>query len=165
MDLGDRRSQAVVLDAGGAEIEERSVATTWEARERAFKEYAEAVLVIEVGTHSPWVSRLFKERGFDVIVTNPRQVRLISASRHKTDQIDAHMLARLGRADPKLLSPVEHRGEEAQRDRALLQARDGLVRCRVLLINQARGMTKSLGARVPKCSPTVFPRRVARDLR
>ena len=28
LDLGDKRSQAVVLDAGGEEIEERSVATT-----------------------------------------------------------------------------------------------------------------------------------------
>lgn len=36
----------------------------------------------------------------------------------------------------------------------------GLVRCRVLLINQVRGMAKSLGVRAPKCSSTVFPRRV-----
>jgi len=115
---------------------------------------------MEVGTHSPWVSRLLKYRGFRVIVANPRQVRLISESQHKTDHFDARMLPRLGRADLKLLSPVEHRGEQAQKDRALLQARDGLVRCRVLLINQVRGMTKSLGMRVPKCSPTVFPKRL-----
>jgi len=160
LDLGDKRSQAVVLDASGEEVEQRSIASTREGFERAFKEYGGCVLVMEVGTHSPWASRVFKARGFRVIVANPRQVRLISASQHKSDQFDAHMLARLGRADPKLLSPVQHRGEETQRDRALLQARDGLVRCRVLLINQVRGVTKSLGVRVPKCSPKVFPRRV-----
>ena len=69
---------------------------------------------MEVGTHSPWVSRLLKYRGFRVIVANPRQVRLISESQHKTDHFDARMLPRLGRADLKLLSPVEHRGEQAQ---------------------------------------------------
>lgn len=89
----------------------------------------------------------------DYLLTRPK-------SQHKTDHFDARMLARLGRADPKLLSPVQHRGEQAQKDRALLQARDGLVRCRVLLINQVRGMAKSLGVRVPRCSPTVFGRRV-----
>ena len=159
LDLGDRRSQAVVLDAAGDVIEERSIATIKESFERAFEEYAGCVLVIEVGTHSPWVSRLFTARGFRVIVANPRQVRLISESQHKTDHFDARMLARLGRADPKLLSPVQHRGEEAQKDRALLRVRDGLVRCRTLLINQVRGITKSLGVRIPKGSAKVFPKR------
>jgi len=64
--------------------------------------------------HSPWASRVFKARDFRVIVANPRQLRLISASQHKSDQFDAHMLARLGRADPKLLSPVQQRGEETR---------------------------------------------------
>jgi transposase len=160
LDLGDKRSHAVVLDADGHEIEDRGIATIPMALERAFEQYVGCVVVMEVGTHSPWVSRLLSSLGFRVIVANPRQVRLISESQHKTDHFDARMLARLGRADPELLSPVEHRGEQAQKDRALLQSRDGLVRCRVLLINQVRGMTKSLGVRVPKCSPNVFPKRV-----
>lgn len=50
LDLGDRRSQVAVLDAAGEVIEERSIATTKEAFERAFKEYAGCVLVMEVGT-------------------------------------------------------------------------------------------------------------------
>lgn len=160
LDLGDKRSHAVVLDAGGHEIEERGIPTIPTALERAFEQCVGCVVVMEAGTHSPWVSRLLSSLGIRGIVANPRQVRLISDSRHKTDQFDARMLARLGRADPKLLSPVEHRGEQAQKDRALLLSRHGLVRCRVLLINQVRGMTKSLGVRVPKCSPTAFPTRV-----
>ena len=100
LDLGDKRSQAVVLDASGEEIEDRSIAKTREAFGRALKEYAGCVLVMEVGTHSPWASLVFKARGFRVIVANPRQVRLISASQHKSDHFEAHMLARLGRAAP-----------------------------------------------------------------
>lgn len=160
LDLGDRRSQAAVLDAGGELIEERSVATTPEALGKAFEEYRGCLMVMEIGTHSPWVSRLYKERGFQVITANPRQVRLISESRRKTDRMDAQLLARLGRMDPTLLSPVQHRGAEAQAHRALLQARDGLVRCRTLLVNQTRGLAKSLGQRLPSCSSEVFDRRV-----
>ncbi len=69
------------------------------------------------------------------------------------------MLARLGRADPKLLSPVEHRGEQVQKDRALLQARDGYALPGAPDQPSPRH-DQSLGVRVPKCSPTVFPRRV-----
>ena len=39
LDLGDKRSQAVVLDASGEEIEDRSIATTRDAFERATAEY------------------------------------------------------------------------------------------------------------------------------
>jgi transposase len=55
------------------------------------------------------------------------------------------MLARLGRADPKLLSPVRHRSEAAQRALVRLKAREALVRSRVNLINSARFLLKSLG--------------------
>lgn len=82
------------------------------------------------GTHSPWVSRRLVELGFRVIVANPRQVRLIAQSGSKSDGFDAEVLARLRRADQKLLSPITHRSEVAQRDRIVLQAREGLVRAR-----------------------------------
>jgi hypothetical protein len=35
---------------------------------------------VEVGTHSPWVSRVVKRLGHEVIVANARQVKLISHS-------------------------------------------------------------------------------------
>jgi transposase len=160
LDLGDKFTQASVLDAAGELVEERRIATTKAALQGAFEEYRGSTLVLEVGTHSPWISRLMKERGFRVIVANPRQVRLIYLNQRKTDRLDATNLARLGRVDPKLLSPVEHRGEEAQQHRALLQTRDGMVRCRTLLINQVRGTAKSLGIRLPSCSTEAFDQRV-----
>ena len=78
LDLGDRRCEACVLDAAGEVVERRSVATTKVAMEGVFDEYVGCLVVMEVGTHSPWVSRLFKTRGFKVITANPRQVRLIT---------------------------------------------------------------------------------------
>jgi transposase len=117
-------------------------------------------VVLEVGCHSPWISRPLKQEGYEVIVANPRRVRLIAESDKKSDRFDAEQLARLGRMDPELLSPIVHRGERAQRDRVLLLARDGLVRSRTLLINQVRGFAKSLGSRVPSSSSEAFPKRV-----
>jgi hypothetical protein len=41
--------------------------------------------------------------------------------------LDAERLARLGRVDPKLLHPIQHRGATAQADRAVVRSRHVLV--------------------------------------
>ena len=163
LDLGDRFSQVCVLNAEG-EVEARlRVATTRKGLEAGLKRYAGARVVLEVGTHSPWVSHGLEGAGYEVIVANPRRLRSITQSDRKDDRTDAEQLARLGRADPRLLSPIRHRGLEAQRDRALLRVRDGLVRARALLVNQARGLAKPLGLRLPKCMTEGFASRMRRE--
>ena len=122
--------------------------------------YPRSRVVLEVGTHSPWVSRCVTKHGHEGIVANPRRVRLIAENDSKTDAVDAELLARLGRIDPGLLKPIVHRGERAQHDRILLLARDGLVRARTQLVNQVRGFAKSLGVRLPASSTEAFPKRV-----
>src|SRR5437763_5699589 len=73
-------------------------------------------IALEIGTHSPWISRLLSELGHEVIVANARKVRLIGESRKKDDRIDAQTLARLARIDPQLPYPVKHRSVQAQAD-------------------------------------------------
>jgi transposase len=160
LDLGDKWSEGAVLDARGEVVERVRVRSTPKGFDQAFASYEGVRLVLEVGTHSPWASRRFTARGFEVIVANPRRVRLIAQGDSKTDEFDAELLARLGRVDPNLLSPIVHRGEAAQRDLSLIRSRDGLVRARTQLINQVRGFAKSLGIRLPGSSSEAFPRRV-----
>src|SRR5262249_21406968 len=102
------------------------------------------------------VSVLLEELGHQVTVVNARRVKLISQSDSKSDQIDSELLARLGKADVKLLAPIRHRSMEAQSDLAVPKARDGLVGCRTKLINTCRGLVKSFGRRLPKCSAQTF---------
>jgi transposase len=163
VDLGDRKSDICVLDESGEVIETAKVATTQVAMRAAFAR-ERALVVIEVGTHSPWVSELLGELGHDVIVANPRQLALITKSHRKQDSRDAEMLARLGRADRKLLSPVKHRGTKARADLALVRVRDGLVATRTALINQARGMVKSFGYRLGGCSTRAFVKKTEQEV-
>lgn len=72
-------------------------------------------MVLECGTDSPWICPLLEDMGHEVILANPRQLPLISKSLKKTDSSDAETLARMGRADPKLLSPVKPRSPEVPR--------------------------------------------------
>jgi transposase len=115
LDLGDKYSYLCLIDTDSGEvIEEGRMRTTPEALERRFCSEQPLRIAIEVGTHSPWVSRVLEECGHEVLVANPRQVRLIYSNRRKTDEIDAENLARLARLDPKLLYPLKHRGEHSQ---------------------------------------------------
>jgi transposase len=157
-DLGDKKSEICVLDAKG-EVEERtSVRTTRKAMTALFTRAA-AHVVIEVGAHSRWVSALLAQLGHRVTVANPRRVKLISESDSKTDRHDAELLARLGRADVKLLAPVGHRKPQTQADLAVAKARDILVATRSKLVNHVRGTVKSVGERLPMCTSASFARK------
>ena len=164
VDLGDRWSRFCVLDKHGKVLEEDTIATTGRAFGKRSGNLTPARIVIEVGTHSPWVQRLLQELGHETITANPRYVRLIYGSRNKNDQLDAERLARLARVDTKLLHPIQHRGGTAQADRALLRSRNALVECRTKLVNHARGIVKSIGGRLPSCSTSYFHKRVRQDL-
>ena len=159
LDLGDKWSQVCLLDGSGEIVEETRVRTTEEAMRRFFARLDPARVVLEVGTHSPWVSRLVDEAGHESIVANPRRVKLISQNEHKTDRVDAELLARLGRVDPKLLKPVTHRTKETQQDLVLIRSRAALVRSRTLLINSVRGQVKSAGCRMRSSSSETFGKR------
>jgi transposase len=162
LDLGDKYSHLCFIDTESGEvIEEGRLRTTPEAFERRFGSERPIRIAIEVGTHSPWVSRLLAECGHEILVANPRKTRLIYGERRKTDKLDAHKLARLARVDPELLYPIEHRGEESQAHLALIHSREALVRSRTQLINHVRGTVKSFGARLPKCSAESFYKKVA----
>lgn len=160
LDVSDRYCHVCVLDVRGEIEREDRIRTTPAAVGSWFARYAHARVVLEVGPHSPWLSRLLKGQGHEVVVANPRRVRLIAEAERKSDRIDAETLARLGRADPKLLRPIEHRGEAAQQDLALLRVREGLVRSRTKLIQCARGLAKSFGVRLPTSSTPSFAKRV-----
>jgi transposase len=110
------------------------------------------------------VSRYIARLGHEVIVANPHKVKLITQSVRKNDRIDARQLARLARVDPKLLSPIQHRSEEAQADLAVIRARAGLVEARTKLINCARGLAKPMGERLKNCDADQVKEVLAEDL-
>ncbi len=155
-DIGDKFTDVCVLDQDGAVVEQARVRTTRRSLERHLEGFGRARVVLEVGMHSRWVAAALGEAGHEVIVANPRQVRLIWNRPRKTDQSDALLLARLGRVDVALLAPVRHRSREAHSDLAGLRARDQLVGARTKLVNHIRGALKPFGVRVEACSTDRF---------
>lgn len=147
MDLGDQSHEICGLDEQGDVVERQRIANTQDRLKKVFTRQTKATVAIEAGTHSGWIARLLESLGHKVVVAQPRAVRAIWDRDRKNDTSDAELLARLLRADPRLLHPIRVRGEDAQIDMLMLKTRDGLVRTRTKLINQARGLAKSLGHR------------------
>jgi transposase len=164
IDLGDRRSRVYVVDASGERVAEGWASTTREGLCKWFGKYAGARVVMETGTHSPWASRLAEESGHETFVANPSELYGPKRRKRRNDKLDAEKLARLGRADPALLYPIRHRGEEAQADLAVLRSRDQLVQARTQMVSHVRSTVKSIGERLPKCDTGVFARRMREAL-
>jgi transposase len=156
LDLGDKWSRYCVLDSAGVILEEDRVRSNAESLLERFGSLASIRIVIETGTHSPWVSRTLEGMGHSAVVANARKLRMIYESDRKNDRLDARMLARLGRVDLELLAPVQHRRAQTQADLAVIRGRDSLVAARTQLINSCRGMVKAMGGRPPKSTTSAF---------
>ena len=63
MDLGDKMSRYCMLDQNGEVLREASVGTAQKAMTQVFASMKRCRIAIEVGAHSPWVSRLLKSFG------------------------------------------------------------------------------------------------------
>ena len=160
VDVGDKNSHYCVLGPEGEITQEGILRTTPVGFSTQFPSATPCRIVLEVGTHSPWISRLLRGLGHEVIVANAGRVRMIYDNDNKNDRVDARTLARLARVDTELLHPIRHRSAEAQADLALLHARDCLVSLRTKLVNTVRGMVKAIGSRLPSSSPEYFPQKV-----
>ncbi len=156
IDLGHKKSNYCVMNTGKDVLAEDKMPTTHEAFTAYFSAIPRSRIALEVGTHSPWVNALLKDLGHEVYVANPRKMDSIKKNKRKNDKVDAQKLARLVRSDPELLYPIQHREVKARQHLILLRGRDAVVATRTKLINCVRGLVKSVGGRVPRCSAECF---------
>lgn len=160
IDLGDRFSWVfVVSNETGEVLGNQRVRTRVQDFETLLAGLPRMRVVLETGTHSNWVARLAQRCGHETVVAHARCLRMVYENPRKSDEVDARMLAELGSTHPHLLHPVRVRTAETSAHLAVLRARDSLVRTRTRLVCSARGLTKSLGYRLPSCSSKCFARR------
>jgi len=159
LDVGDRQSHYCVLDLDGGVVAEGVVKTTEASLRVLFEGKGRMRIALEAGTHSPWISRLLIALGHEVLVANPRKLRLIAESDAKHDRADAQLLARLAQVGPALLAPIHTRSAQTQIDLTLIRAREVAVQTRTKIVNAVRGMVKSTGHRLPASPRLTFVRK------
>jgi transposase len=156
IDVHAKTSELCEVCGNGKVVRRERFSTTRAQLRRRFEGVARMRVVMECGGSTPWIVRLLEALGHEVVVVNPRRVRLIAESTLKCDRVDAEILARLSRLDPELLRPVYQRSFEGQLVRTQLAVRSSLVRARAALINQVRGTLRAHGAAMSSCLARSF---------
>jgi len=157
LDVSDRFSSYCMIDAlSGEAIEEGKVATRAASLAARFDAKTPLRVVLETGTHATWIARLLRGLGHEALVADARRLRFIWGSERKDDEVDARMLAKVGRLDPSLLHPVRTRSPETDEGLAVLRSRDALVEARTKLVNSLRGQMKRMGLPLPRLTTDAF---------
>jgi transposase len=109
----------------------------------------EVKVVVEASTRTRWAAEVLERLGAEVVVVDPRKIRVIAETKHKTDRTDARILADLLRTGA-LPEPVWQapRGTRELRDQVRL--RWGLVRERANLMLRGRSLLASVGISLGK---------------
>ena len=156
IDVHLKTSDLCLLSPAGKVLERERFASTQAGFRKQFEGVARMRVVMESGGSTPWIYRLLCALGHEVVVVNPRRLRLIAESTLKSDRIDAEILARLSRFDLELLRPVYQRSPAGQELRTKIRVRSTLVRTRVALINQIKGTLRSQGVRFSSMTASSF---------
>jgi transposase len=149
LDVSDKYIYGCLLDDSGAVVDEFRMSTRSSAVVKRFKGQRKLRIALEVGRHSPWLSRTLEGLGHEVLVANPRKLRLVYGDNTKNDRLDAEKIARLARVDTSLLWPIRHRRADTQAALAVLRSREVVVAARTNLINSARAQVLAFGGALP----------------
>lgn len=130
IDVHAKTSELCEVSGQGKVVRRESFCSTQAGYRRRFEGITRMRVVLEAGGSTPWIARLLEALGHEVVVVNPRRLRLIAESTLKYDRVDAEILARLSRIDLELRRPVYQRSLAGQLLRTQLRVRSSLVRAR-----------------------------------
>jgi transposase len=150
LDVGFKRTAVCVVDGSGRSVWRGVVDTHPEAIAAALKRWRNGLekVGLETGSMSPWLARGLGVLGFPVVCMDARRAAdAVKSRRVKSDKADAFALAEMLRTG--WYSAVHVKSEESHRLKALLGARDQLVRAKRALGNQVRGLLRPFGIRLP----------------
>lgn len=150
LDVSLRSCALCIVDEKGSVRLERELPCEIEAIADALADFPNPVARVgfEAGTMSQHLYFGLRDRGFDVVCMEARQVNAaLSAMRNKTDRNDARGIAQVLRTG--WFSPVHIKCRESHGVRALLSTRRALLSKTIDLANEVRGLLKIFGIRLP----------------
>lgn len=147
IDLHKRTSTWVLVDAKRSIIHKQTVSVSRPAIEAGINALPVSITSIKA-TLEPvcgwrWVQEQLIASGIATVTANPTKVRLIAASKHKTDTNDARMLAELLASG---YLPEAYRVSETGLElRGLVRERHYLIALRTSLKNRLKGVVTAHG--------------------
>jgi transposase len=150
LDVGFKRTAVCLVNSSGRTIWRGAVDTHPQTIAAALHRLREDIekVGLETGSMSPWLARGLGVLGIPVVCMDARRAAdAIKSRRVKSDKADAFALAEMLRTG--WYSAVHVKSDDSHRLKALLGARDQLVRAKRALGNQVRGLLRPFGIRSP----------------
>lgn len=149
LDVSLETTAICVIDDQGRTLAMTSASSDPHAIAKVLRRHAKKIvrIVLESGQLSTWLTRELRTLGLPVICVDARQAhRALSGRLNKSDAADAEGLAQLARTG--WFREVHIKSLTSDRLRALLTARDRLIRIRKELEGQVRGTLKTFGIKL-----------------
>jgi transposase len=149
LDVSLKRTAVCIVDEQGGVVWEGWTDTHPEMIFRVLERWqCELVSVgLETGSMTPWLARALKGFGLAVVVMDARRAAdAVKARPTKTDRADARALAEMLRTG--WFTEVFVKSEQGHRLKALLSARDQLVRNKRTFFGQIRGLLRPFGIKL-----------------
>lgn len=154
-----------VVDDAGQRVWEGSVPSSSDAIAVIIREKASELIRagMETGPQAVWLWHTLRDRGIAVDCIHARRATAaLKRQANKTDRNDAFGLARLVHSG--WYEPVAIKSFDRYRMRAVLTARERIVRMCTTMINQIRGLAKTFGLQLSAGKGQVFGQPVRRAL-
>lgn len=151
LDVGDKVTHVCVVDGEGAIVWRGACATDPEVVAATLARHAGGLsrVVLETGPLSAFLYHGLIERGVPAVCICARHAKgVLSVRVNKSDVHDAEGLAQLARTG--WFKAVNIKGSATHLDRAQLKVREQLIRARLAMTNQLRGLLKLFGLRMGK---------------
>lgn len=151
LDVGDKSTHVCVVDGDGAILWRGVCATDPEVLASTLDRHAAGLerVVLETGPLSAFLYHGLIERDVPAVCICARHAKgVLSVRVNKSDVHDAEGLAQLARTG--WFKAVHIKGSATHLDRAQLKVREQLIRARLSMANQLRGLLKLFGLRMGK---------------
>lgn len=150
LDVSLKRTEICVVDASGRMLWRGVADTHPEMIAEKLGRWRDGLVRVglETGSMTPWLARELAAEGLPVVVMDARRAAdALKARPVKTDRADARALAEM--LQTGWYTEVFVKSEESHRRRALLSAREQLVRMKRQIFGQVRGLLRPFGVRLP----------------
>lgn len=152
MDIHKKTTTFCIIDEAGQVLrrgKEASTESSWLGMVSDWPAGSVRV-ALETGSLTWWVVDVLRQAGIEPVVVDARQFKMIASSKKKSDKRDARALADALRGGLAERCSVCVPSEKARRGRALLQARQLVVKQSVGMLSAARSMLRSVGISIKK---------------
>jgi transposase len=153
LDVSLKETSVCIVDQDGTRIFEGKVASEPSAIARLIRKRAPDLgrMGLESGPTSVWLTHALKAEGLPVVCLDARHAQAVLSVRpNKSDRSDARGLAEMVRVG--WFKAVQVKSLASHERKALLIVRHQLVDMRVRIDNQLRGILKTFGLVIGKCS-------------